>query len=137
MQKGLLSLLREELTDKAQKFAVRYVKYKHGNRAEVCTVTADDGYIYFKTSKTEGSIGIKFDAGDICVAIRKQCGDNALMIHGLPKPNQSPHIVVLLPTPSLFAKLGVSDFFAFIKEWKGNSVVGDLEVVRYINIKDI
>lgn len=68
---------------------------------------------------------------DVCTVIRKRLGEHILLVKGLPHLDGSPYQAVLIPSLSTMRTFGFKNYIKFINEWKGNSKVGEKEVIRY------
>jgi len=101
------------------------------DKADICAVwRVDKNSIAFETSSARG---VAQTCDDIHKVIRKSVGQSILTVFGLPTDEKIP-MVFLLPFPSLFFTLGFKKAYQFIKEWKGDSSVGEIIVVEYKNL---
>ena len=125
----MFTFIRQRIFALIDSLGREYTAYKYGPKAILCTITSKNNKIYANLGIGEPT---EWDISpDVCLPIRKQCGEYVLVRHGVPQPDEDPPIVVLLPTVSLLSTLGCNDFFQFIGDWSGDSKVGDIVVVKY------
>jgi hypothetical protein len=62
--------------------------------------------------------------------MRKACGENLLMMKGLPL--DGPRLIKLDFGLEAQIRLGVLNSYRLKKKWKGSSFVGEIEVIKYI-----
>lgn len=111
-------------------FFDQYARDRYGSKTIVCAVTGNDGWLELSFDgfkSVPGSVAAKHHG-----SLRSLCGQHALLRYGIPKPQEHPPIIVLLPMPSVISTLGPVEFMRFLKEWPGESKVGSLTVVEYI-----
>jgi len=107
-------------------FLKQYATQTYNTRSDICVITgAPDKTLSFQTSLTEGLVPVKE-----AEKIRGDIGANLLSRYGLPRSEDEIPVVLLLLTPTAVMTLG-KDSKKFIKEWTGESKVGDLTVVKY------
>ena len=123
-----ISKVTDELTTKALS---SFTKAKYGNKSTVCKVWTNKDKIVFSIIDGPGG-EVKID-NNSCGIIRKHAGTWALNVYGPPYPNKINDVpnIVLLPSYSLLKTLGLIKFYKFIRDWKGESMSGEIVVVRY------
>jgi hypothetical protein len=94
----------------------------------ICKAITSDERMFIDCNKF--SVAAALD-DDVCHIIRKRLGEHILLVKGLPHLDSSPHQAVLIPSISMMQTLGFKNYMKFINEWKGNSKVGEKEVIRY------
>ena len=110
----------------------RFVVYKYGNKSDICVLTGfkenKEKLLSFQTSHTGGII--KFDKEELASAARRYVGQNALTLYGLPDGGPVPNIVLYI-APSAITTIGLFNCIKFMRDWRGESKVGDIVVVTY------
>lgn len=106
-----------------------YVRDKYNVVGDVCLVYSHDGEGLFYLTDTHQ--GIIAPSNQACRHIRKVCGENKLLEYGIPQPDEIIPQLVLVPTFSMLKVLGLKKFIRFLRDWTGDSKVGDLTVIKY------
>lgn len=124
IKKFLMHICSSSYVSLLEKF--NSVKYKN---PVICKVWAEEDGLFYQTDRiTERMID---DEGDRNIIMRKRIANNIILNRGLPDEKSGPYRVVLIPLPSFIKTLGLDDYLKFMKEWKGNSKIGSVEVIRY------
>jgi hypothetical protein len=106
-----------------------YIRDKYNILGDICFIYSHDhkNLLYM----TDTHRGVCAVSDKTCEYIRRICGENKLMEYGIPQPDQIIPQLVLVPTPSMFIALGPIRFIKFLRDWPGNSKVGDVTVIKY------
>lgn len=94
----------------------------------ICTGKAIDDVLLFESGDFFTASEI---SNDTCKRVRKNLGEHVLLVRGLPGPEKEAHQVVLIPFPSMVKTLGLKKYMQFLKDWRGNSMVGSIEAIKY------
>lgn len=123
----LIKVLGSRLKAVMARASRAYVRAKYGPKSDVCIVAGyPGGMVGFYTSLTSQIIPC-----EIAHSIRRTVGDNILRIHGLPLSGAPvPHITLILTPPAMW-RLGAKGTWRFLRDWRGDSKVGELVVVKY------
>jgi len=109
--------------------AKSYIQLKYRNpKCDICIISTGpmEDTLSFQSSMTEGVVPVRAHK-----SIRRLIGSNLLMLYGLPYNSDDVPYIKLILTWSAIKMLG-RNIFKFRKEWKGESKVGEVTVVRYI-----
>ena len=126
-------IIRLKLLNIYRDFFKQYVRDKYNITGDICFVYSHNNEdLFYMTDTTQG---ICKPSADSCRYIRQVCGANKLNEYGIPLPEQITPQLVLVPTFSMIKVLGIKRFFKFCKDWKGDSSVGDIVVLKYSVMK--
>lgn len=129
MFKTLSRVVRLKALNTYRNFYKQYVRDRYDVTGDVCLVYSHDGEgLFYLTDTHQGVIAISDQA---CKYIRKVCGENKLVEYGIPQPDKITPQLVLVPTLSMLKVLGLRRFIQFLRDWKGDSKVGDITVIKY------
>lgn len=129
METTIVKVIRLKALNLYRDFYKEYIKTKYGPKGDFCLIYSHDRRgLSYMTSSNQGVYSISKDA---CHYIRRICGENKLMIYGLPKPDESALQLVLVPTLSMLKVLGWKKFKQFLQDWEGDSKVGEVVVIKY------
>jgi hypothetical protein len=104
-----------------------YIKTKYGPKSDVCIVAGYPGkMIGLYTSQTTKVL--RPDQSD---HIRRVVGESIFRMYGLPAAGASVPRVVLVITLSAMRVLGFRRAWKLIREWRGDSKVGEVRVIEY------
>jgi len=125
----LFKIIRLKCLNAYRNIYKSYIRDKYNVTGDICFIYGiDKKELYYMTDTTQGICMVSDKAGTY---IRKVCGANKLNEYGVPQQDQLTPQLVLVPTWSMFRTLGFKKFFRFLKDWKGNSQVGDIIVIKY------
>ncbi len=129
MLQTLFRLSRVKILNTYRDLCRSYVRDRYNVTGDVCFVYSHDGEnLFYMTDTTQG---VCAPSDDSCRYIRKLCAENKLTEYGLPQPDQITPQLVLAPTLSMLKLLGPKRFFQFLRDWRGDSSVGDIVVMKY------
>ena len=124
--KMLIKFTRLKALSIITKLLKEYVVIKYGSKSDICVVTGGpEKTLSFQTSQVDGLIPV-----EQARRIRQLVGQNVLTVCGLPTEEETPPNIVLVLTPSAIKVLGYTTAY-FIKEWPGDSKVGEITAVTY------
>ena len=133
MIKTISKRVRLKMLNLFRDFYRDYTRDKYGITGDVCFIYSHDGEdLFYMTDTTQGVCKVSDKA---CKYIRQLIGSNKLNEYGPPLPDQIIPQVVLVPSLSMLKVMGPKKFIQFLKEWKGSSHLGDIEVIRYSVMK--
>ena len=125
--KAILRVVKAKLLKQAYEILEEHMKTNYNAKSCVCVIEESDGKLYFSTKHTQGLCSVSE-----AKRIRAQVGQNILMRWGIPQGEEDVPYVRLVILPSAVKLLGFKDALNFVRDWRGDSRVGELVVIRYI-----
>ena len=125
----IFKIIRLKILNVYRNLYKSYIRDRYGITGDICFIYSHDkkGLFYM----TDTTRGVSPPSDKACAYIRKICGENKLLEYGIPHPDQQTPQLVLVPTLSMIRVLGIRDFYKFMKDWKGDSRVGKITVIKY------
>jgi hypothetical protein len=129
----MLDIIKKQIRLKALNFYRNswksYIRHKYGVKADICFIYSHNyKELFYMTDTHQGTCAVSYNA---CKYIRKECGENKLMQYGIPESEDKTPYLVLIPTLSMLQAMGPLKFGTFLKDWPGDSKVGETIVMKY------
>jgi hypothetical protein len=122
-------ILEQQLYNIIETVTREYIKKQYGWKAKICSLKLEEDRIVYDI---DGAYAVTELSLEAIRKMRSVCGQTILTKYGLPMKQEEPHTLALLMSPSLIKRLGIMGCIKLYNDWKGDSKVGDLVVIKYV-----